>query len=465
MNPAKRVSSEQGVAMIAVIGVIAAVTLVATAALMMSTASLRLAGRQKSSTQAIHVAEAGLNTVFYEISEGDMSGGTGSIATGEFQTTVAIHPNAPNGFGWYIVKSTGYVPNIAAVGARKRAVEAEMMNFSLYDFLYTDANAGKLVGNATIDGPVYVNDIFALSGTGGAASKYLGGPLFIKDDPTTGPAGADCDAPGPVATDCDGDLSVKGDASVGEAGNPVGVFMEGQIIDGAVGTDIFADPLEGAAPSMTFPLLDIAYLDNQYRSDSSTYVHDDDGVTNMSTDLELGQTKDAEYLCLKNPTDTDCKLEWEKADKANAATLSIDGTVFVDGKIKIGAMARDIEVTYDGVGTLVSSGEIALEPSGLHTADYPDGDFLTTDVLGFVTVSPFRISAKQDSVFETVVYAKEESAIDKKIVFYGSLATGGCELTSNPTLYILPASQFLPPSMPEMSDSVVSLTSWKEVAP
>lgn len=463
MFSAKMWYSERGVALVAVIAVMAAVTVIATAALMMSTSGFKFAGRQRSSTQALHVAEAGLSDAFFGIRNGDTSGGTGGITTGEFQTTITKHPSSPSSFNWYIVKSVGHIPTVASANASKRAVEAEVMSLSLYDFLFTDANAGKLVGNATIVGPVYVKDIFYLSGTGASGAKYQVGPLFIKDDPTTGPDKADCGAPGPVDTDCDGDMSIKGSAEVGDSANPVPLFIEGQIIDGELGVSIFADPVSSSVPGITFPVLDLAYLDNTYRSDPAVYIHDDDAVTNLSTDLILGGDKNSENVCLKPGGEPTCRLEWVK-DKNQVATLAIDGTIFVDGKVKIGAKARGTDVTYSGVGTIVATGEIAIE-GGLHTADHPDGDFLTNDVLGFVSPSTFNVVAKDGAIIETIVYAKEHVEIRKKIYFYGSLASTDAVLDENPTVYILSASGFLPPGMPDIGDSVVSMTSWKEVSP
>lgn len=431
---------ERGAALLVALGVFVIVSVLGITVLTTAGGSLNLTMHDRASNQAFHLAEAGFNRAVYQARANSITTGTVVLQFdhGEASVTVA----GITSFLWN-VKSVGIMPYQSGLTTR-RAVEGKVLALNPYNMFFVSGGMSDQVeGNAQINGAFYVRDLLELSGSGAGAGTISGGPLFIKDNPGT-----------PTPT---GDLQMSGNAQVGSPGSPIYAFIDGTYQSNG---QLYTTAIYSDVPELTMPQITNADM-GYYRDNVATLIIDNDTTVPPNGNRDLILDRNAADQTYGNwPTDN--YLRWDISADRRTATLYIDGTVFVDGKLKLGDnnMTR---IDFAGRGTIYANGEIAID-----TELVPDGGaatFPVTNRLGLVTPNEADLDPKAGDTIYAVIYAREEIEYDKAMTFYGTGLTNKMDFNANPTLNIVAGlAGNMPPGMPEIQTQT-AITDWREVKP
>lgn len=438
--------NEAGAALIVALGALVILSLLGAAALTVAHGSINQTVWDRSSNQAFGVAEAGFNQAIYRARAKTLTPGTYKIvmANGEASVTVT------GAGGIFTVKATGAQPNLASPKAR-RAIEGRINVLNPYDMMFAngigedDEGGIELEGNATINGPVYARDLLSLKGTG-VGGKITGGPVYIKDNPAT--------------TNPTGDLLMSGDAQIGTPGSPVTMFIDGYYsVTG--NAELYASPIYSNVPDLTMPTVTLADMP-AYRTRANVVI-DGDAVTDGDYNKPNGLILDGSHVS-QNWTNGSYYLRWTRSADKKSAVLEINGTIFVDGDVRVGSASNnDLNITFSGNGTIVANGKIAIESN--FTPVGGGGTFPATNLIGFVSPKETEVEPKAGSTVYAILYGYEEVEIEKQCTFYGSAMSNAIEIENNPQVNIVTnISAYLPPGMPAVQGNT-SLTDWREVRP
>lgn len=371
--------ADDGFAMVAVMGVVALVTVVAVAGFVVAQNVLNESSRVLGESRAFQVAQSGLDRELAGFDKGlvDATGSytkTGTTADGSY-TIVARRLSGYE----YIMTSTG------TADGETEEVSQRFFWLSLWDMnIGAGENASLGGGNgwngtASIDGPMYIRGDFDWT----ANATYERGPLFIKD----------------------GALNNWGSGTIGLKA-PIDLF----VTEGIFGKtqNVYTKSVSSSVPDIQLPWLDEDYMaerlawaraesvDNQMGAfegvvnseciggNPATYLTMplDGGATRImapatpaSTSNEykyigggsMGGLGSGAYNLTINSTSFGA---WEgngypaasglhddfAYDAANGI-LYVEGTVFIDGDLTIGENVR----TYKGNGTLVVNGDVQID--------------------------------------------------------------------------------------------------------
>lgn len=427
---------EQGSALIIALGVVVVLFVLGMAVAGSAENSILRTVWDRDSNQAFHTAEAGFNQAIYRVREGTLYPGTftAKVSGGEYKVKVEGMTGGANEY-LFNIKSIGASPNFAEAKA-KRAVEARVAALNPYNMFFVSVSVGDVVvGNATINGPFYTRDYFELSGTGGPEAKFTGGPLFIKDNPST--------------SNYTGDLSLKGNAHVGEDANPVYLFIDGRILSGA--SNVHSKGTFTDVPDLNFPTVTAQDLQTTYKAKADEVITNLPVVKGIRT-LTLNKAGGNYTSPQKRLT-----LQWN----GNNGLLIVDGTVYVDGYLKIGSnIGVSTNIYFRGKGTLLVNGQVTLESNLLPETTFPD-----PDALGIVSPYQAQVTPRSGESIYAILYARAGLSFEKDASFYGVGLTEKMEFKNNPDLYFVDGvGQNLPPNMP-VAESQVSISGWNEVPP
>lgn len=456
----KLISSERGSALLIALGAVCILTVLSIGLIALAQNDLGLSRKEKKSTQALHVAEAGIDKAVWELRRLGTISSSFEVTTSLGTATVSA---SENGDLWTIA-STGET----ADGTR-RIVEAEVFSLSYWNMVMASqtltASGGGVNGTTSVDGPFYVRGNLELSGS----SDITGGPLFVKD----------------------GILDLQGNGTVGTASEPIILYLE----QGYMGKteNVYYSSLSYNVPNISLPSLGQGEMqdleteardqsfDNKkgyeeitadesmsysrkYPGVSSGYykVVDDNGV--VTTPVGTGTSS----LVISSTTPSFGDPGTEASPKDDLAwdlpskTLTVRGTVFVDGPLTIST-----EIYYSGNGAIVSNGDITIYEDIL-AIDDTHTKFPATACLGFVT--PVNIYLKNPSNNGTIaniegaLFAGESIITDSNLCIRGAMLTRNLEF-GHPNGHLITADDLpahLPEAMPGYGENLVIITGWHE---
>lgn len=403
----------------------------------------------RSSSQSFHAAEAGFDQVMFMARSSNLTAGatiTGKTRDAEYQVTVTGMTSGGADEFLFEIKSTGAAPNFADPKA-KRAIKSRVAALSPYSMFFASVSAGETIeGNATINGAFYTRDLFSLAGTGASAGKFTGGPLFVKDlAGTSSPTG---------------DLNLQGNAQVGSAADPVYLFIDGQITGNT--SNVYSKGTYSDVPDLNFPVVTISDIVNTYRPLADEVI-DTDLSKVGTTDLTLNADKKSQsYTGDYTSPGGHLTYQWLDAQHTQAL-LTVNGTVYVDGDVKIGSHEGKAVTTYfQGNGTIVAYGEVEIAGNFL---PYVTGAFPAASDIGFITADEAEVEGKPGDTVYAVIYSSNELEFEHNVQFHGAALTQKMEFENNPSLFLDPnVAKHLPPNMPS-PEAQVSVSGWKEVRP
>jgi Tfp pilus assembly protein PilX len=474
MNRMMRTRREEGAALLLILGAVMVLMILGAAIFLVARVSLERAAANTDSGRALAAAESGLQNTASALSTSPVVPSatpvtlplTDMAGDGQYEATYV----APTALPWFSITSTGYYATKADALGRRR-IKAECFALSPWDFIYAGGMTGATVnGNVSVHGPFYVNDDLTMSGDAGV----YGGPLILYN--TSAPGNADVNLE-------------SNSARLGDPSKYITIFMDGQIYTPPAGGDLYLEDVYPWAPELSFPDLTEEELDN-YRYDNAsspwlgdlerpTAVWDTDSTTNYSTGLTFNKTN--------KPLATDARLKgtkvtwrWEGTNNKPNLIITFDNSggvrpiLFIDGDLTITGGAGGLNaVRYEGVGTIVVSGRIAISgnlvPNGSTLAGKPAqcAGFPDTNALGLVTRNDVDFYGQQDEWLAAAVYAGGEATFSKQGNLRGALVTREMNLgTQIPELWAEGGFSFkLPPRMPGADTRIRSIIGWTELNP
>lgn len=449
----KLLREEKGIALIVAISVLAIILILGVTIFLSAQTALNLTVFDRSSNAAFHAAEAGFNQAVYKARSNQLEAGVTTVSLENVEYRLEVTEKVS---GIYNVVSTGASPNFANPKA-KRAIAATIHALNAWQTFYVSLSAGEtIVGNASIAGPFYTTDIFSLSGTGYQAAKYTKGPLYIKDNPST-----------PNYT---GDLEITGNAQVGEASEPITLFIEGRFLPKTEeGKNLFYSEKYTEVPELDFPEITLEKLRSDYKPKANQIWSG-----NLYFDRNLGGNNPPTY-----PTpviDTTAFDFYWLSNQRQEGLLVFNGspTIYVTGNLRFGNNTGNTTTIYVlGKGTFIVEDEVEFYGSVVPSAGgnkpfSPDySSFPLTNSLGIVTPAEIELelTGVKDGRVYAALYGREEIEFEKQLNFYGAAMTREMEFENNPSLYFVDnLAKNLPPGMPQPK-TTVSILSWKEVVP
>jgi len=480
----EHMQDEDGSVLIAVIGIMLLLTAVAIGAYAMSSDNLFQTQREKLSTQALHVADAGLDEGMWRLQV------QGQNAVGSFNfippsntasATVTVTQNAPFLFTVAATARSTSNPNV------KRSVYTQVFSMSLWNFVMATNSAspigsggGHFNGNGLLDGPFYIRG--SLDFTSGN-SAFTGGPLFVKKGDIV-LSGSSSIGTGAQLVDvyCDGHVPAPGSANwhVSKGGTVNANVPEIQLpalgnsqltedratavtesTDGSQGTEGKGGPNQELLPAADRGGVAVGTaqsLSGQYK------VVDDDTSSNRS--LSAGLVLDQSGPAFGLPSDDFAFYDDPATPGDPTKVLYVRGTVFIDGPLTIG------NVRYVGNGTLVVNGNININGNLLPYTAFPN-----PDALGLAAASPpadqpsvsgaISMNGSNGSQVTAALYAGYSFNMNYvNQVLTGSILSQVVGLGHNGTVHTVPSlPTYLPPSLPGGDGDMTFPSSWHEGLP
>ncbi|MDZ4063338.1 MAG: hypothetical protein U1E22_01610, partial [Coriobacteriia bacterium] len=375
-----RIRKEDGIAMVAVVGVVALISAVAMGGFVLSRQVLHESVRVERESKAFQVAQSGMDRELATFAPDKLTDGflekTGRTEDGTY--TITVEPaggTADPLFGEYLLTSTG-----EASGAS----ESVSMNFFYIDLWNMNIGGGENAsigggrgfnGNATITGPLYIRGNMEWSSN----ANYEGGPLFIKD----------------------GHLEVTGSGTLGKL-KPIKCYITNGAFGNKIGNLYPDGPISSSVPDIELPWVDAAYMSTKYdlakeesadqlMGSASRAIANTTEVTTLgnpstyggsgpvatpastsafykyigastgpkalgagTTNLTIGATSFGRWEGNGYPAASG--LHDDFAFNAATGTLYVEGTVFIDGVLTLGENVRN----YVGNGTLVVNNNVFI---------------------------------------------------------------------------------------------------------
>ncbi len=365
----KRMQRDDGFAMVAVMGVVALITVIAIGSYFLANQVLAESRRVTQESRAFQVAQSGLDRELATFSPAAMVAGAyekeGSTPDGVY----TIEVQQLGGFEYRMTSTGTSQGRVESVTQRFYYIDLWNMNIGAGDAAAMGGGRGWN-GNASITGPLYIRGDLDWAANG----AYEEGPLFIRN----------------------GDLNVSGSGELGKA-SPIDLFLTGSIT-GQTGS-VYYKSISSSVPDIKLPWVDDEYMDEMLQnavdesidnymgdadrgivndectgsnpltyagvraagtSDYYKYVGDnsgrgslDAGTHNLSIDSSsFGRWDDG--LGTWYPAGSG--LHDDFAFDVGTGTLYVEGTVFIDGDLEIGPNVR----RYVGNGTLVVNGTVYI---------------------------------------------------------------------------------------------------------
>lgn len=495
------IASDDGIAMITVIGVMMVVTILAVGSFMLANQALHEATLTEDDTRAFRAATAGIDTVLSSFDPAVTS--YPEYATPDGTCTVTVtETGADAGERQIIAIGTGLDGSTERVVQRFFYINLWEMNFAGTGSQSLMSGSSGMNGTSNIWGPFYIKGDFAV----GAHMSVMEGPLFVKG--------------GLLST-------TSGASTIGEETRPVRIYADMQS-ELNMGTVYKVGPFR-SVPEITLPKLSdedmegyatlaayessdgkmsrktnpaLAPANQEVASMGGSYKFFGDTTSTIAplgtgdTELRLGGTGMGSFgswgsvettvptvfaggeTALYNSAAWDDRWD-DFAYKDNLSgwdLLFISGTVFVDGPLVI-----DDDIMYIGNGTIVANGPVTLN-GRVRPFSYSTAQGVVNQVgednkwaLGIVTPEP--ITMKGAASQNGLSYAIRTRPFDYAGAFYtdktlfvpqpltslrGSIlsnkmefASPNTDLVTNP---LLPT--YLPDSLPGGGEGIISLGLW-----
>jgi hypothetical protein len=479
----RRLVREDGVALVAAIGISAALTIAGTSMIGYTTTSQRSAKRD-GATQASHgLAEGGLSHALAVLSNPSNAPTDGSLLPeqnepmpGGSATWSGTYDRAN---AIWTLNSTGYVKNPAApaqvqrrasVRVRVTPVYTQPLATDAWDYLYTTkAYAGgscdvNVAASATVTSPLYANGNMCLNNL----SSVGAGPLTIKGtvyrlapSATVGTLAAPISAAhigvGCLLT------SVSPLPPVSQPCRSVdNVFTQpgasDQVIPNVTApTPEWAKWYRYAAPGPSEPCTAAIGSPPVFENETLGATMNS-SVSTSATAVSL--TPPMSYSCRVGPVDAPIgQLSWDAVTR----TLTVNGTVFIDGSAKVD---NGLVNTYVGQGTLYLSGTLLISSSTKLCArvlgadcDFagwdpraPGSSMLTVVVNGNGNGIDFALGTSiqlgSSASFEGMLYATNQLALGSSSQLKGGVVAKTVRFSSGAKTYNFPALDMAPTGTP-----------------
>lgn len=454
------VRSERGSVIIAVMGIMVVLTILAIGAFEVSQSNIDLTGQEKNATLALSVAEAGVDKAVWQLKAAGSLPSSMTVMTtlGSAEVSVTSLAN----FEWQIVSrgATTEAPNV------KRAVKVSVFSLSLWNFFMASsltAGGGGMVGNTSVYGPFYVRGGVTIGGN----SEIQEGPFFVKA----------------------GDINLSGNGKVGTPADPIYVYNDGSHPE--PGSNNFYCQLSTNVPDLHIPPLRVGELQSYENVAASQSADDKMGDTDIVNDepqpdanghapgamvgyykvidddrTVSGVGNGTHGLTINSTTPSwgvsshgnGEDFAWDQTNKI----LYVKGTVFVDGPVNI-----NTAIKYEGNGTLVANGDIYVADTFRPVGPYPNDD-----VMGLVTPTTIRFAVNGSNNTDPdqadiwgAFFATNKIQIDANDSIRGSMLSGLLAFT-HPNGHLFSDAQlpsYLPESMPGSTERYTYLASWREV--
>lgn len=244
-----------------------------------------------------------------------------------------------------------------------------------------------------------------------------------------------------------GNVALSGNAKVGQpnssGGSPAvketfdAVWVNDGFSSGAASAGVNSDngwecayDLNGEAPNM--PELDSPYLDPLGNNYPSYMTYLKANALVIAGDLNL---RASQVLALQAGGNGSISLD-------GAGALQASGVIYVEGDINIQSGQA---ILYDGRFTLVSEGDIIVDADFLSK-----GTFATEDVAGFVTPQKIQLGSNASVITIMGAFFAQEALVSAKTTdVAGTLVSNHFDATEIPNVYQVPALiDNLPPRLP-----------------
>lgn len=453
--------SEKGSALLIALGAILILTTLSIGIVSVAKNDTSSSSREKQSTQALHVAEAGVDKALWHLRR------LGSVPS-SFEVTI------DTGTASVAAEKSGNVWNITSTGTTsgdtKRIIKVEVFSLSYWNMVMASqsltASGGGVNGTTSVDGPFYVRGNLELSGS----SEITGGPLFIKD----------------------GILDLRsGGCSVGTVSEPIVLYLE-QGMTGHTAA-VHYSSLSYNVPNINLPNLGQGELqdleteaknqsidnkkgyDNTVADESTSYSRKYSGVasgyykvidSNTVVTTPVGSGSSSLVISSGTPSFGDPgtggiwkdDFAWDLATK----TLTVRGTVFVDGSVTFST-----KIYYQGNGVIVANGDITMSED-LLAVDDTHTKFPANACLGLVSAKGIYLNQSSNNSLtpnvEAALYAAQTIKTNANICVRGALLTRNLEF-GHPNGHLLTADDLpahLPSAMPGSGENIVIVSGWHE---
>jgi hypothetical protein len=487
---------EDGSVLIAVVGIMVVLTVLAIGAFAMADDNLFQVKRDRGRTQALAVAEGGLEQVLWRLKAGRPPTSTAPFDVVLPGMGVASIEASQSGTNWHIV-ATG---NASATPGITRTISVDVLSMSIWDMFYANGpvspgSNGHINGSGSFWGSAYMRGNWPPS-NGNAAFEQ--GPFFVKDGNIAlgGSATIGMSTPVPPGVDiyCNGSVNMTGispnaklHASVPDLPMPQQSGPEltvarnialGESTDGLQGTPLMGglrnDEIRTSGDGTGVPSpLGPPFADKLYPSFSSRYykVIDNDSIVNTSVAAFYIGKSSAGVTLPSFGQPYDPALGHSPDDFAwDAATgvLTVQGTVFID--------AQDVyikDVKWAGKGTLIIGGNVHVtglwEPACFTVAPIVTKD--PSDVDGYPKKNCVGISSSgYIEMFSPDGYGPSFSAVSWTMnpsgnyeMFHGEIVAPEITMGKHAQVWCTPGmSSSMPPSMPGGSGMIVAISGWHE---
>jgi hypothetical protein len=405
--------------------------------------------------QALNLAEAGISNMFLNIEKLN-NGEITNLPSSGYEVSVNIDSGTA---GYYTVTHESYSTGeeyalhgykIVSTGTDttgiERSVQVKVLTLNIYDFIYSEqslSSAQNIAGNTLIYGPFLVNG--ELDITVGDA-EFLQGPLFVKND-----------------------IIIGGNASIGEPGTPISLFLGGSIFDinsskinplNPGDENIYLSNFYNSVFNIYLPTIDNSYI---------THVVANYDVLEINGDLFIG---DGEIEVGGIPISA---IGGELADYASYMDfdvnnyLNISKNIVVYGNVTIGeSTGVTYTINYSGSGNLISTGDIDVRSQlvPISYANFPQDDLIAL-------VSLQDINLLLNGALGGTGYDNPNAALmcisgslitlENGVVLRGSSVSNSLIMSQNAAVYYEPGiGDFLPDGVPEFNNILFTLD-WQEI--
>lgn len=452
--------SERGSALLAVIGIMLVLTILAVAAFGTAGNNITLTQREKNSTLALAVADAGIDQAVWRLKAVGSLPASMTITTtlGSAEVSATSMANSE----WQVV-SRGHTTKAPTV---TRAIKVSVFSISLWNFVMASsltAGGGGMVGNTSVYGPFYVRGGVLLSGN----SEVQGGPFFVKN----------------------GDISLSGNGKIGKTTAYVDTYNDGN--HPVPGSANFYVNFSNNVPDLHIPPVregEMQSYENVAATQSSDGKMGDTDIVNTEPQPDANGHAPGALVGYYKVIDTDRNVDaigagttgftlnattpsWGVATHGDgedfawdmaAKVLYVKGTVFVDGPVNI-----NTDIKYEGNGTLVANGNIYVSGNIRPLGPYPNDD-----VLGLVTPGTLEFAVNGANSTDPnnadiwgAFFATNKIQVDSNDSIRGSMLTGLLSF-SHPNGHLYSDQQlpsYLPKSMPGSTERYTYMASWREV--
>ena len=470
----KRLSSNQGSALLMTLLIMLMLTLIFAAVVSTSVTDIDIAKNQKERTSAFYTAEAGLQcaigvmrTNFMELNNDTLESWINASSTiGDGDFSVGVTGTTP----FKTLTSTGTDRDgeaIVQVTVRRKRTALCIWDNIVFAGTGEGLGGGKISGNASMHGSVHLlgkgltPDDVAMTAYG-AATMHNNYTAMNATLSSRVPPLDTITFNGEVVSSLGSELRVKhgrvdmgGWASLGFPDDPGGSPPIKETLDGTYVTDGFGGE-DGASyvysdngisegydlgDELEFPSLYDLYTDPNTGTTYPTYLNY----------LESNALVINGNLALK-PGDpvSEMSNEFGSISMDASGNLDISGIVYVTGDIQIfcgKGQAEQDPVIFDGRGTLVSEGDISVD---IHVLS--KGMFPTDDVLGFIAADDIILAEGAGTAHLDITaafFAQDEIVNYKQNQLAGAMVSNYFKIDQVPYLFQVPSIvENLPPGMP-----------------